>query len=92
MKFTTSTPHGCQSVESHERELLALAEVLEARAREMLDSDGRIDIATGNQLALAAIRARGKAADLAAAREARDYEVWLVEHEKQMSAGGHRQR
>ena len=67
-----------------------LSELLEERARSLLKSDGRIDVATANQLALAAIRARSKAADLAAEREARDYELFLVQHEKEMSAAGRR--
>ena len=90
MTYKPKTPGGCQSTQQHESELLALAQALEVHARKMLKSDERIDLATGNQLALAAIRARSKAADLAADRESREYEVWLVEHEKAMTAAGQR--
>lgn len=62
-------PEGCATVEDHERSLLALAKDLEARSRDLLVSDGRVTVATANQLALAAIKARAKAAELSIERE-----------------------
>lgn len=80
-------PDGCASVEEHERSLLALAQDLEKRSRELLVSDGRVTVATANQLALASIKARAKAADLALAREQTEYGEWLVAQKKRMRTG-----
>lgn len=75
-------PPGCSDLEAHERSLCELAAKLESRSQSLLDSDGRIDAATGNQLALAAIRARQQAALLAKAREDQHHLTWLVDENR----------
>jgi hypothetical protein len=78
-KFTPSpNPDGCVDDIEHERRLTASADALEARGRELLASDGRIDVATGNQCMTSAIKARIAAAQLAAARIQRDHSSWLM--------------
>jgi hypothetical protein len=77
-------PPGCATVEDHERSLLALANDLEKRGRELLESDGRVTVATANQLALAAIKARAKAADLTVERERFTRLAILQRHERAM--------
>ena len=85
MKTTTKPPTGCTDLEAHERDATALADKLQARALEMLARDGRIDVATGKELAIASVRARKLAAELAQIREDVVLLRESMEHEKQMS-------
>src|SRR4051794_13994594 len=78
MAFKSTCPDGCRTAIEHERELVALAELLESKARTMLAGDVRIGVSAGKELALAAIRARKQASELALAREGREHDDWIV--------------
>jgi hypothetical protein len=62
-------PTGCVTSEGHEAAFTALAVSLEAVGLEMIQSDGRIDIATGKELLNSALRARSEATRLTIQRE-----------------------
>lgn len=85
MPFKPSMPpSGTVSVLDHERRLLEMAELLEKKARALLDNDARIGAATGNQLALSAVKYRNAAAELASRREELDHRAELLAHHKLM--------
>ena len=88
MTFKPTTPDGCRSTEEHERALVQLAEELEAKAREMLTSDVRIGISAGQELALAAIRARKQAGELALAREQSEHTDHIMREYQKMKGLG----
>lgn len=75
-------PPGTVDVDEHERRLTESADALEKRGLELLGSDGRIHVATGNQCLTSAIKARAAAAQLAHARIERDYGQWLIDEDK----------
>jgi hypothetical protein len=62
-------PPGCKTSDDHERGFTELADALETRGLEMLESDGRIDVATAKELCIASIRARHEAAQFTLRRE-----------------------
>lgn len=77
-------PAGCVTAEDHERALVALAELLEKKARELLEGDVRIGISAGREAANVAVRARRQAAELALLRENREHADYLVREYKRM--------
>lgn len=78
-------PPQCQTAEQHERKLCELAELLEAKARSLLEGDQRVGISAGRETANVAIRARRQAAELAQAREAREHDTWVVREYQRMN-------
>lgn len=86
-KASPPQPTGCREVDEHERELTELADKLQAQAVKLLETDLRIHIATGKELALASIRARKAAADLSLARAERDNDNALFDEYKRLRGG-----
>ena len=85
MNFKTfKPPPGCVSVEEHERELVKTAELLEVKARVLLESDAKLGLAYARDLSLAAIRARTQAAELAVRREGLEISAQKYEHHRQV--------
>jgi hypothetical protein len=85
----SAPPTGCQTAEQHEVELTKLATDLAAQADVMLKRGG-IDAARGKELALASIRARKLAAELAQEREGWDHSREIMAHEREMAGVGRR--
>lgn len=81
-------PDGCVDVHEHERRLTESADALEKRGLELLGSDGRITVATGNQCLTSAIKARAAAAQLAHARIEREHAQWVMAEYKRMNGLG----
>ena len=80
-------PEGCEDSDQTERKLIALADLLEKKARKVLESDAEIGLGTAKELALAAIRARRQAAELAIRREDRSYSTWVVDTYRELAGG-----
>ena len=77
-------PPGCEGVDAVEAKLHALADLLESKAREVLETDARMGLGTAKELALAAIRARKQAGDLALAREDKAHSEYLLAEVKKL--------
>jgi hypothetical protein len=89
-EWRKAPPRGCRTVETHERQLVALADQLEAQVAVLLapDKDGLVApmcISRAKEVALAAVRSRKIAADLALERERNQHLDWLIEQKKGMS-------
>jgi hypothetical protein len=83
-------PPGTVDVDEHERRLTESADALEKRGLELLVSDGRIQVATGNQCLTSAIKARAAASQLAHARIERDHNNWLLAEAKKLQGNSER--
>lgn len=87
----SSPPEGCHHVETHERKLTELADLLDERAKAWLrDGESPILASRAKELALAAVRARKIASELALKRLEVDYGRWLVAERRAL--GGTRRR
>lgn len=84
---TKPPPPGTHDVDVHERRLTELADKLQAKAEKLLETDVRIHIATGKELALASIRARKEAAELALARADRAHDEMIIAECRRIDAG-----
>lgn len=62
-------PRGCRTSVAHERAITALAEKLEAKALSFLESDNAMLASRAKELALAAVRYRKQASEIARWRE-----------------------
>lgn len=71
-------PPGCRNTTETERQLNAVADAAEAAGLPML-KDGGITAARGNQLLVTAVRARHLAGQLAARREDRSFDEYLMQ-------------
>jgi hypothetical protein len=87
MKFKpATTPDGCVDLHEHERRLTQLAASLEERAQALLGVEGcRISAASGGQLALASVRARALATELARHRDEDERERRLLQHDRELA-------
>jgi hypothetical protein len=68
-----SPPDGCLDTVAHERKLVALADYLEEKGKELCVDKGRINYATAARLFEVAIKARREASQQASVRERRAY-------------------
>jgi hypothetical protein len=84
MRDRAIPPADCEPVDVVEAKLHKLADLLESKAREVLETDARIGLGTAKELALASIRARKQAGDLALAREDRAHSEWLIAEVKKL--------
>lgn len=81
-------PPGCKSIADWEHTLSELTDALLERGRKLIEREGRIDVATGKELILAATRTAKLAAECAARRENDAHDNWSARQVHEMQNGG----